>query len=139
ELADGRSLTARGASQNVHFHLFTKRRFVEPAVAIAELSNAHVPIEPAEVAFIRIQGEENPVKSFDLLEDTHPTVVVPPKWLEGTWPIDLNVTNRSWVFYPSGVCRESWEPIELPLQASYQDGAIRLQFDDESLKRIYPG
>jgi hypothetical protein len=139
ELADGRSLTARGASQNVHFHLFTKRRFVEPAVAIAELSNAHVPIESAEVAFIRIQGEENPVKSFDLLEDTHPTVVVPPKWLEGTWPVDLKVTNRSWVFYPSGDCRESWEPIELPLQASYQDGAIRLQFDDESLKRIYPG
>src|SRR5262249_29069527 len=93
ELADGRSLTTRGASQNVHFHLFTKRRLVEPAVAIAGFSNAHGPTEPAEIAFIR--GEKNAVKSFDLLENTPPTVVVPPKWLEGTWPVDVNVTKRS--------------------------------------------
>jgi hypothetical protein len=140
EIADGRSLTARGASQNVHFHLFTKRRFSEPAVAVAELSHEHGPIKPAEVAFIRIQGEEKSIRSFDLLEDTHPTAVVPPKWLEGTWPVEIKVMPpKSWVFYLRGDCRDSWERIELPLQASYQGGAIRLQFDDKSLRLIYPG
>jgi hypothetical protein len=138
EVGDGRRVAASAAGENFHFHLFTKRRLAEPAVAISELSDEHGAVEPAGVGFIR--GEVKPVSSLDLLEGAHPIAVAKPKWVEGTWPVDLILTTRTWLFYPRGSCERSWEALKgFPLEARQQDRAIQLRFNEESLAQIHSG